>query len=93
MGSEYRICVECLENGYEVVIPDVDAINKAQAAYEKDPAKNSRPWPGSSEYSKSYAAKTVSEVIALVTPALKKLPAKSYEAAFEDAAAEYSKTT
>jgi hypothetical protein len=37
---------------------------------------------------KSYAAKTVKEVLALVTPALKNLPQSTYDEAFADAANE-----
>ena len=84
MGMKCRICVEVLENGYEVELPDVDAMNKAYAAQKKDPKA---PMPYAGDFMKSYAAKTVKEVLALVTPALKNLPQQSYDEAFAEAAA------
>lgn len=81
-----RICVEVLENGYEVELPDVAALNKAQAAYDKSPKSAMKPYSG--DFMKSYAAKTVAEVLKLITPALKNLPQKSYDEAFAEAAAE-----
>lgn len=84
-----RICVEVLENGYEVEIPDIGAINKAEAARKKDPKS---PMPYMGDFMKSYAAKTVKEVLALVTPALKNLPQATYDEAFAEAEAENSST-
>lgn len=89
MGMKCRIEIEVLENGFEVEIPDIDAMNKAEAAAAKNKSGGSAvPSPSmySGDYMKSYAAKTVKEVLALVTPALKKLPQSSFDEAFAEAA-------
>ena len=84
-----RIEVEVLANGYEVCIPDIEAMNKAEAeakkAQAKDPSKYiSMPYHG--DFKKEYIAKTVDEVIALIKPALKNLPQSEYNEAFAEAA-------
>lgn len=84
----YRINVEVLENGFEVELPDIDAMDKADKAHKKD-MKSPEPYMGNMY--KKYAAKSVKEVLALVTPALKKLPQASYDEAFAEASAENSK--
>jgi hypothetical protein len=90
MGMKCRIEIEVLENGFEVEIPDIEAMNKAEAAAKKNRGGPSAPTPSlySGDYMKSYAAKTVKEVLALVTPALKKLPQQSYDEAFAEASEE-----
>jgi hypothetical protein len=85
MGTGCRITIEVLENGYEVTIPDVAAMDKANAAAKKKPGAPT-PWMG--DYTKSYAAKTAKEVVALVTPALTNLPQQTYDEAFAEASAE-----
>ena len=80
-----RISVEVLENGYEVELPDIDAMNKADAAAKKKPGAPEVYMGG---MMKKYAAKTVKEVLSLVTPALKRLPQKQYDEAFAEASAE-----
>jgi len=84
-----RIEVEVLENGYTVCIPDIEAMNKAEAAAKKAKAKDpgcctSMPYQG--DYEKEYMAKTVDDVIALIKPALKNLPQSTYDEAFAEAA-------
>ena len=79
-----RISVEVLENGYEVELPDIDAMNKAEAAAKKQKGGGSMPYMGSMY--KKYAAKTVKEVLNLVKPALSKLPQAQYDEAFAEAA-------
>lgn len=87
--ATFRVNIEVLENGFEVEIPDVEAFNKAEAEAKKSKGKNAgmvcSPYPG--DFMKGYAAKTVDEVLALLKPALKKLPQQSYDAAFAEAAA------
>lgn len=84
-----RIEIEVLENGYQVSVPDIEAVNKAEAAQKKArPGSPSCIYPG--DYMKKYAAKSVKEVIALVTPALQNLPQSTYDAAFAEAAAKKS---
>lgn len=80
-----RISVEVLENGYEVELPDIDAMNKAEAKAKKD-RPGMVPSIYSGDYTKKYAAKTVKEVLALVSPALKNLPQSTYDEAFAEAA-------
>ena len=79
------IRIEVLENGYEVELPDIDAMNKAEAAAKKEKG-GAMPYMGG--MTKKYAAKTVKDVLSLVKPALSNLPQAQYDAAFEDAAAE-----
>ena len=82
MGQEYRICIEVLENGFEVEVPDMDAMKKAQKSSKSDAPV----YAGS--YMKGYAAKSVKEVLALAKAALEKLPETAYDTAFEEAGAE-----
>jgi hypothetical protein len=88
MSMKFRIEIEVLENAYEVELPDVDAYNKADAAAKKDKKSSSMgccsPYMG--DFMKTYAAKTVDEVIALVKPALKNLPQTTFDEAFAEAA-------
>jgi len=85
--NECRIVIETLTNGFTVSLPDVEAMNKAEAA-----AKKQKGGPGSMPYMgdmmKEYMAKSVDEVIALIKPALKNLPQSTYDEAFAEAAAE-----
>ena len=84
MGIKCRICVEVLENGYEVELPDIEAMNKAEAAAKKKPGS---PTPYMGDFMKSYMAKTPKEVLALIKPALSNLPQTSYDEAFAEASA------
>jgi len=86
-----RIEVEVLENGYTVCIPDIAAMNKAEADMKKAKSKAKDPscctsMPYQGDYEKEYMAKTVDEVIALIKPALKNLPQSTYDEAFAEAA-------
>ena len=84
---ECKITIEVLDNGYEVEIPDVAAMNKAEADRKKDP---SAPMAWSGDMTKSFVAKTVKDVLAIVTPALKNMPQSTYDEAFAEATAEGS---
>jgi len=77
----YRVSVEVLENGFKVEVPDLEAVAKAVAAAKK--AKQPDPYCG--DCNKSYAAKTVKEVIKLVTTSLEGLADDGYDAAFNEA--------
>ena len=66
MGMRCRICVEVLENGYTVELPDIAAMNKAEADAKKSKGNMSMPYSG--DFMKEYMAKTVNEVIALIKP-------------------------
>jgi predicted RNase H-like HicB family nuclease len=86
---KFRIEIEVLENGYAVEIPDIKAYNKADADYKKAKKGSSGPSccsPYMGDFMKSYAAKTVDEVLALVKPALKNLPQSTFDEAFAEAA-------
>ena len=85
MGHNLCIRIEVLENGYEVELPDVDAIDKAEAAAKK--SKGS-PMVYMGDCMKKYAAKTVRDVLKLVEPALKNLPQSTYDEAFKEAEAD-----
>jgi hypothetical protein len=80
-----RISVETLENGYEVEVPDMDAMKKAMSAAKKKPGSAEVAMPYMGDMTKKYAAKTVKEVIKLVTTSLEGMPSE-YDAAFEEAA-------
>ena len=87
-GDKFRISIEVLENGFEVSVPDMEEIAKAQATAKKNAGKNGgmcSPYIG--DMTKDYAAKTVKEVLALITTAVEKMPTseKEFDAAFEDA--------
>ena len=82
-----RIEIEVLENGYTVELPDIEAMNKAEAASKKSKGSMSMPYSG--DFMKEYMAKSVDEVIALIKPALKNLPQSTYDEAFAEAAAEH----
>lgn len=86
-----RIEIEVLENGYTCSIPDIAALNKAEAEAKKKKASAGAPYastPYIGDFMKEYMAKTVDEVIALIKPALKNLPQTTYDEAFAEAAAE-----
>ena len=85
---EFRIEIEALTNAYEVKLPDIEAYNKADAAAKKDKKSSSMGYHSlyMGDFMKTYAAKTVDEVIALITPALKNLPQTAYDEAFAEAA-------
>lgn len=84
-----RIEIEVLENGYTVCVPDVKAMNEAEAKAKKSKGSSSpMSMPYHGDFEKEYAAKTVDEVIALVKPALKNLPQSTYDEAFAEAASE-----
>ena len=83
-GMRCRISVETLANGFEVEVPDMAAMKKAMTERRKEKGMASYvPYPG--DYTKKYAAKTVKEVIKLVTDALKGMPEIEFDAAFSEA--------
>lgn len=86
---ECKITIEVLDNGYEISVPDVAAMNKAEADAKKAKGGSPMSMPYSGDYMKSFVAKTVKDVLAIITPALKNLPQMTYDEAFAEAAAEY----
>lgn len=85
-GMRCRISVEILENGFEVEVPDMEAMKKKMAEERKKRGDNcSIPYYG--DFTKKYAAKNVKEVVKLVTNALNGLPEMDFDAAFKEAAA------
>lgn len=86
-GMRCRISVETLENGFEVEVPDMDAMKKAMADSKKKNHSSGVdvPMPYMGDMTKKYAAKTVKEVVKLVTAALESMPSE-YDTAFEEAA-------
>ncbi len=86
MGYDrYRVSVEVLENGFKVEVPDMDAIAKKRA----DAKKARQPEPYLGDCTKSFAAKTVKEVLALVKESLGRMPEGEYSAAFDEAAGKH----
>jgi len=79
--ESYRVSVEVLENGYKVEIPDMKARAEKKAAAKK--AKQLEPYYG--DCTKSYAAKSVKEVMKLVQQALEQMPEGEFDAAFDEA--------
>ena len=83
MGYDrYRVSVEVLENGFKVEVPDLEEMAKKKAAAMK--AKQPEPYLG--DCTKSYAAKSMKEVLRLVQGALEKLPEVEFDSAFDEAA-------
>lgn len=82
-GMRCRISIEALENGFEVEIPDTEAMKKSMADSKKK-CGESMPYMG--DMTKKFAAKNLKEVIKLVTGALNGLPENEYDAAFNEAA-------
>ena len=90
MGMKCKICVEVLENGYTIELPDIPAYNKAEAEAKKKKASAGNSYvstPYMGDFMKEYMAKTVDEVITLLKPALKNLPQTTYNEAFAEAVA------
>lgn len=79
--DECRISIQTLENGFSVEVPDMAAMKKKMATGKK----NGELSPYVGDCTKKYAAKSVKEVVALVTEALNGLPENEYDAAFEAA--------
>ena len=85
-GMRCRISVEALENGFEVEVPDMEAMKKKMAEKRKEKGMEAYyPYPG--DFTKKYAAKNVKEVIKLVNNALNGLPEMDFDAAFKEASA------
>lgn len=82
--ESYRITVETLENGYKVEVPDFERIAelKARAKLKGEPML----YVG--RETKSFAAKSIAEVVKLVRAHLEKLPEGEFEAAFDEATEE-----
>ena len=89
MSDTYRVSIERLENGFEVTVPDVPAIEKAEKDAEKNKGKSGMevcsPYTGG--MTKSYAAATVKDVLKLIETALKDIPEREFESAFAEASA------
>ena len=87
--NECRICIEQLENGYTVEVPDTAERKKREAAAKKNKGKDggmAMPYMG--DATKEYAAKTPEEVLAIIKTALATMtPDAEYADAFEEASA------
>jgi hypothetical protein len=89
MHESYRIFVETLENGFKVEVPDLEMVAKKKAAAKKAGPKGDMPAPYIGDCTKSFAAKSVKEVLALVRGALEKIPGNEFDAAWEEATGKY----
>ena len=85
MSDCYRVTIERLENAFEVTVPDVPAMEKAEKAASK---KSNSPSVYTGDMTKSYAAKTVKDALKIIETALKDIPASELDSAWEEAAAE-----
>jgi hypothetical protein len=84
--EKYRVSVEVLENGFKVEVPDMEAIAKKHAEDKKKQAKDGcAPSCYYGDMTKSYAAKTIKEVLKLVQASLEQMPEGEYDAAFNEA--------
>ena len=83
MYDRYRVYIEVLENGYKVEVPDMEMAAKKRADAKKKNPGMTDPYVG--DCTKSYAAKSVTEVIRLVKASLEKMPETEFDAAFEEA--------
>lgn len=81
--DRYRVSVETLENGYKVEVPDMDAIAQKQKDAKKKGQSSDCMYLG--DCTKSFAAKSVKEVLALVKASLEKMPENEFDTAFEEA--------
>lgn len=87
MGYDrYRVSVEVLENGFKVEVPDMEAIAKKQADAKKRNPNSMSLDCYIGDCTKSYAAKSVKEVMSLVKASLEKMPEQEFDAAFAQAA-------
>ena len=85
MGYErYRVSIETLENGFKVEVPDMEAIKKKQTDAKKKNSGAMDIYIG--DCTKSYAAKSVAEVMKLVKGSLEGMPENEFDAAFNEAA-------
>jgi len=82
--KHYRVSVEQLENGFKVEVPDMEMIAKKMAEGKKAKPPQLDPYCGDCQ--KSYAAKSVKEVLKLVQASLEQMPEGEYDAAFSEAA-------
>ena len=87
MSDTYRVSIERLENGFEVTVPDVPAIEAAKKAAKKSSGKGGAELCNTytGDMTKSYAAATVPDVIKIIEAALKSIPQQEFESAFAEA--------
>lgn len=93
--DKYRICICPIENGFTVEVPDFEAIAKKQkeaAARAKSKGETPYSYPYIGDLTETYAAKSIKEVLTLVSGAIKKIPTdESPDDAFAEAWAEPTK--
>lgn len=80
--DQFVIRIEVLENGFKVEVPDMAKIKEKKAAAKKEKSSYS-PYIG--DCTKSFAAKTVPDVMKMVKGALNELPEIAYAEAFDEA--------
>lgn len=88
-GDSYRISIETLENGFKVETPDMEARAKKEAEAKKrmKGSDGCYPTPYYGDCTKSYAAKSIKEVMKLVQASLEGIPDQEFDAAFEEKSA------
>lgn len=85
--DRYRVSIEVLENGFEVEVPDMEAIAKKRADEKKKTKDGCCPSLYFGDCTKKFAAKTLKEALKYVTDAMGQIPEDEYAAAFDEAAA------
>jgi|WetSurMetagenome_2_1015567.scaffolds.fasta_scaffold794060_2 hypothetical protein len=89
--ENFIIRIEMLENGYTVEVPDVEAINKKEAAAAKEKGHTSSDRVYTGDCTEKKVAKTTGEVLSIVKNALANLPESEYADAFDEASAKETK--
>jgi hypothetical protein len=88
IDGNFTIRIEMLENGFTVEVPDYEKAKELEAKREKESKGDkccspSPVWIG--DCTDKMVAKTVKDVMDIVSKALSKLPQDSYAEAFEEA--------
>lgn len=87
MYDDIQIRIRMLENAFVIEVPDMEEIAKKQAAAKKAMATGKgeiSPYLG--DCTKSFAAKSVKEVLKLIQAAIEKMPESEFDTAFDEAA-------
>lgn len=81
-----RICIETVENGFVVELPDWEAIAEKEKAAKKNNKSGMDTPCYIGDCTEKYTAKDIPAVIKLVKGALEQMPEADYDKAFNEAA-------
>lgn len=85
-GENYRVSIETLENGFKVEVPDMEARAKKEAEAKKRSKGAEYPSVYMGDCTKSFAAKSIKEVMKIVQSSLEGIPDNEFDSAFEEKA-------